>query len=133
MLEILSQHTKQNAIWIWENDTLEDIYYKLEEEHDIRPDFEDYGNHINYNPKWLIPEAAEKYTGCVMIFTSPYVRLITDDKQIIERCQKAVEDYKRTEEYKQVKKEYKELEAEKERERKERIKRLNNRNKQHKK
>lgn len=125
MLEILSQHTKQNAIWVWENDTLEDIYHKLEIEHDIRPDFEDYGNHINYNPKWIHSEAEEKYKGSVMIFTSPYVRLITDNKEIIERCEKAVNDYKKTDEYKQAKKEFLELEAEKERDRKERIERLN--------
>lgn len=129
MIEILSQHTKQNAIWIWENDTLEDIYYKLEEEHDIRPDFEDYGNHIDYNPKWLIPEAAEKYKGCVMIFTSPYVRLITSEKEIIERCEKSVNNYKSTEEYKKKRLEYLAFEAEKEREQKERLKWLNNKNK----
>ena len=129
MLEILSQHTNPNAIWIWGNDTLEDIYYKLEIEHDIRPDFEEYGNHINYNPKWIHSEAAEKYKGCVMIFTSPYVRLITDDKKIIERCEKAVNEYKKTEEYKRARVEYLEIEAEKERERRERIKRLNDKRK----
>lgn len=129
MLKILSQHTKPKAIWIWENDTLEDIYYKLEVEHDIRPDFEEYGNHINYNPKWINAEAEEKYKGCVVIFTSPYIRLITDDNRIIERCENAVNVFKKTEEYKRSRTEYLELEAEKERERKERIKQLNNKSK----
>ena len=115
MLEILSQHTKQNAVWLWENDTLDDIYKKLEEEHEIRPDFEDYGNHINHNPKWLKPEVEEKYKGCVCIFTSPYVRLITDEKEVIDRCGKAINSYKDTEEYKKSRLEYLEHEAEKER------------------
>lgn len=127
MLEILSKHTLPNAVWVWENDTIKDIYNKLEVEHDIRPDFEEYGNHINHNPKWINAEAEEKYKGCAMIFTSPYVRLITDDKEIIKRCENAVDDYKRTEEYRIARKEYLELETEKERERKERIKQLNNR------
>lgn len=129
MLEILSQHTKPNAIWIWEKDTIEDIYNKLEIERDIRPDFEVYGNHINHNPKWINTEAEAKYKGCVMIFTSPYVRLITDDHEVIKRCENAVNDYKMTEEYKQSRKEYLELEAKKEREKKERIKQLNNKSK----
>ena len=64
-----------------------------------------------------------------MIFTSPYVRLITDEREIIERCEKAINDYKSKEEYRQKRLEYLELEAEKERARKEYIKKLNNKNK----
>jgi hypothetical protein len=124
MLEILSQHTKPNACWSWEADTIEDIYNKLEVEHDIRPDFEDYGNHINYSPKWLKQGVEEKYKGCVMIFTSPYVRLITDEKEVIERCEVAINAYKDTEEYKQNRVEYLEMEAEKKRVYREYVRRL---------
>ena len=126
MLDILSEHTKQNAPWSWENDALEDIYKKLEIEHDIRPGFEEYGGHIDYNPKWLKPEAEEKYKGCVYIFTSPYVRLITDEKEIIVRCEKAINDYKATKEYKKIRSEHLKIEAERERIRKELIQKLNN-------
>jgi hypothetical protein len=115
ILEILSQHTKQNAPWSWEKDTLEDIFNKLEVEHDIRPDFEDYGNHINYNATWLTPEATERYKGSAYIFTSPYVRLITNDKEIIERCERSINNYKVTQEYKQARKQYLEHKAEQER------------------
>lgn len=115
MLKIFSKHTKPNAIWVWEDDTLDDIFHKLEVEHEVRPDLEDYGNHINYTPKWTNPEVAEKYKGCVMIFSSPYVRLITDEKKLIERCAQAINEYKKTEEYQEQRKNYLKNEEEKER------------------
>jgi hypothetical protein len=123
MLEILSVHDT-TGYWIFKPDTIEDIYRKLEVEHDTRPDFEDYGNHINHNPKWLNPEAEEKYKGCTMIFSSPYVRLITDDKEIISRCEKAINGYKETDQYKQARRKYLELKAEQEKAYKESINRL---------
>ena len=128
MLKILSQHDK-TGYWVWETDRLEDIYKKLEVEHDIRPDLEAYGNHIDYNPKWLKPEVTEKYKGCVMIFTSPNVRLITDEKEVIQRCEKAINNYKETDEYKQKRFEYLELKAEQERVYKESLQKSFNKNK----
>ena len=114
MLEMLNKVTDNEKSWLFADDTIKNILHDLEH-YTLDPRFEKYGDFVNHNPQWTTEEAKEKYQSCTMIFGNFYsyshaFRLITDDKNIINQIEIAVNKNKQTEAYKQAKFELEEQE-----------------------
>lgn len=114
MLEILNKVIDNEKPWLFVDDAIESILNDLEH-YTLDPRFEEYGNFVNHNPQWIKPESYETYRGCTMIFGNFYsyshaFRLITDDENIINQIEVAVNKNKQTKAYDQAKQELKEQE-----------------------
>jgi hypothetical protein len=111
MLQINSNGSK----WYGQKpDTIEKLLEVLNE-YALDPTFEDYGNFVQREPHWLHKEAAEKYKGCTVIngnfaTLSHVFNIITDEPDIIEVLEQAINKNKSTKEYKKHRKEYVESE-----------------------
>ena len=107
MLEIISNGSK----WNGEKPDSIDILIEVLKDYALDPMFEECGDFVNHNPTWLNPEAKEKYKNCTEIFgnfltLSHVFNIITDDKNIIDKLAKCIQDNKSTGEYIRAKKEY---------------------------
>jgi len=107
MLEIQSNGSK----WYGqEPDSIEELIQVLNK-YSLDPTFEDYGNFIQLNPKWLKPEIAEKYQGCAKFFgnfssISHVFNIITDEPEIIQVLTNAINKNIQTKEYQVLRSEY---------------------------
>ena len=75
----------------------------------LDPCYENTGDFVNRNPKFIHKEAAEKYKGCAQIFgnflaVSHPVNIITDDSELIDRLEVLVRENQASKEYVEVKK-----------------------------
>jgi hypothetical protein len=115
MLEILSNGSKFCGE---ENDTIETLLDTLSK-HSLDPVFEKYGNFVNRTPKWLNSKSAEKYQGCTSIHgnfmgVSHAFNIITDEPELIEKINSAINKNKQTPEYQRFRQELQARENKKE-------------------
>lgn len=91
-------------------DTIEDLLNVLESE-TLDPTFEDFGNFIHEYKPIRVTENNKYLLGCTSFsgnfrYYSHVFRVITNDKEIIEKLTTAIQKNQQTEEYKQAKIEY---------------------------
>lgn len=119
MLKIISNGSK---FYGEQPDTIEKLLEVLKTE-TLDPMYEQYGNFVNHNPKWLRKDIQEKYNGCTQIHgnfmtISHSFDVITDEPETIEALTNAIRNNQKSTEYQQYRKEYFEVEQRKEEARK---------------
>lgn len=119
MLKIISNgRDKNKPDWVTNSKgTIGDLIEVLGK-YTLDPIFEEYGNFINYNPVWTKKDLKEKYNNCVVIsgnfLTYSHVfYIITDNKELINKLKKIIDNNKNTQNYINAKK--KMIEQEKQR------------------
>ena len=105
MIKIISNGSK---FYGQEPDTIEILLDVLNKE-TLDPIFEKYGNFIQRKPNWLKKETAEKYKGCAVISgnfvsLSHVFNIITDDEELIQKLEQAINNNKQTAEYQELRK-----------------------------
>lgn len=108
MIKIMSQVTNPAAPWSTIPDTLDNILQDLEE-YALDPVFELYGDFVNPAPEWISQDAAEKYSGCTLIYgnfreLSHAFNLVTDEPEIINRLRDAIDENRKRPDYQQARK-----------------------------
>lgn len=108
MIEIMSQVTNPAARWSFVPDTVDNILQDLEE-YTLDPVFELYGDFVNPSPEWLNQDAAEKYSGCTLIYgnflsLSHAFQLVTDEPETISRLRDAIDENRKRPDYQQARK-----------------------------
>jgi hypothetical protein len=135
MLEFVNKVINPEKPWLFMPDTIENIINDLEH-YTLDPVFEKYGNFI-YKPTFKTEEQKQNFIdkygeNAYMISGNFYTLshafyLVTDEQNIIDILQTAINKNKQTEAYKQAKQHREEAEAEYQRQVSERINKANRR------
>jgi len=105
MIKIISNGSK---FYGQEPDTIEILLDVLKKE-TLDPYWEKLGNFVDRNPNWLKKEAKEKYKDCTVIFgnfssVSHVFNIITDEEELIQKLEQAINNNKQTVEYQELRK-----------------------------
>jgi len=105
MIEIVSNGSK----WYGQQPDIIETLLEVLSKNTLDPKFEKYGNFIQRNPNWLKKEIAEKYKGCTVIFGNFYslshvFNIITDEEELIQQLEKAINKNKQKQEYQELRK-----------------------------
>ena len=104
MLEIISNGSK----WLGQEPDSIEVLVETLKQYALDPVFEEYGNFVCHNPRWIKKESNEIYKGCTKIHGNFYTLshtfdIITNDEEIIEQLETLIRNNLQTEAYKQAK------------------------------